>query len=279
MPYTMQEILRFKYPDAFVGFSPQIRIQDDGAGPYISSWTVPGVPKPTLLEIQAYASDPAFIENRALFYRENDPVNGYKSNREMLLMMYNDLKNGTQTLQQHIGTVNEVIYPTTGIAGSVPDVTPIVVAKRNTTLASIKELAIVYASSTQNISGINKTTLVLDTEIIDANNKFASNTYTALTGGIYEITGFVQVTNLAIISLVSAYTWQLFVTQSGSVNKSTLIDVYTHGILGAIDSAVRGTTMIKLAANDTVVLQVQKSASSGLIASNAQINIKKICDV
>ncbi len=270
---NISEILNFKYPNEIK--NGQIVLQDDGQGPYIKTWRMGSIPKPTNEEILAWQTDATVTENKALYNRVN-AADGYGKIEDQLDMIYKDLRDGTQLWQQKIGNIKDVLYPKTGIATTPPNVTPIVTTKRNSPSASYKEILIATSNATQAIAGTNKVTVSFNTEVSDPNNAFNSNIYTALTGGIYEINGMVQFTNAAIANLNLSYNWQLYVTKGTTY---TLLDSYTHGILAALPGSMRGIAMIPLVAGDTITLQVQKTVSTSLNIVAAYFAVKKISEI
>lgn len=74
---NLPEILQLKFPLA--DFRKDIILQDDGAGPYIKKWNMPGVPQPTQKELDQWAIDlePVKISQDARqSRRENYPAIG-----------------------------------------------------------------------------------------------------------------------------------------------------------------------------------------------------------
>lgn len=107
------------------------------------------------------------------------------------------------------------------------------------------QLAIAYKSADttgQALATANKMTF--DTEVVDANGRFTSSTYTALTAGYYEVGAVAQVV-------------------SGTTLTRVFMSVYKNGVetvrlsdlsitLGAsVPTAIGGSTIISLAAGDT----------------------------
>lgn len=275
MTMTPQDVAQFKYPAAWN--NGDIIFEQDGNGDvFIGHWSVPGVPKPTIAELLLLETDPVVIYNYAVYRQLNSP-SGYGTWQDQFDMIYNDLENGTQTWTNMRGTVKYVTYPTNGTSTNAPDVSRIMVEKRSTS-PSAKEEVIASASSEQAISGTSKVTITLDSEQLDPNNKFSSNTYTVLSGGIYEVSAYLEVDNIALVDLANTYPWELYVTQSGSSSSSYKLDRYDHGILAAIPSKLQGTRLLQLDANDTLVLQVQKGNSTSLSIRAAVLNIKKVSD-
>lgn len=272
MAYSVEEILMWKYPDDY-NLSNIIVDYDSFGNPYISYWAVPEVAEPTISTILGYATDPDFISHINAYYRVNKP-DGYKTPMQYLMMLYADLKDGTDTMCDHIGNVENVLYPLSGVSGIAPDVTAPVVNKRLNT-ASKSEIVSVNSSTNQSISGTNKNSLIFGNVNVDVNNKFSSDTYVCNSSGIYEINAFAKVENIDILSLAFNYEWQMYVTINSN---SILVDSYTHGILAALPASLRGTILVSLTEGDTVKLQVQKTNSTSLDVSNAYLNIKKICD-
>lgn len=282
MAYSMAEILLYKFPTEMS--NGNIIIQDDGEGPFIKYWNVSGVPQPSPATVQGWSTDPTFIANRALYLRANDPINGYKPLADQLAMIYNDLRDGTQTWQEHIGIVRNINYPTSGVPSAAPDVTPVVVTKRNipNIPSAVLSEIVIATNTTQSTSGTGNNILLFPTEVMDLSNRFSSDTYTCASSGIYELTSYTKVDNIAISSLAANYEWQLKVAvyNLGVGNPTiTMIDSYTHGILAALPASLRGTILLKLNATDTVKIMVAKNASGTLNATNSYLNIRKIASL
>lgn len=272
---TISEILAIRYPQEVKNF--QIVVQDDGQGQYIKYWNVAGVNKPTIEEVNAYVNDPIYIYNLAIYNRVNAP-DGYGPVTDQMDMIYKDLRDGTQLWQQRIGNVKDVLYPTSGIPTTAPNVTAILTQKRNSPSAAFKEVVIAKSSTTQTIPNAAKTKLVFGTKVSDPNTAFVNNTYTSLTGGLYEVTAFAQVTNYALISLVNNYRWDLIVTQAGSISSSTVIGSYNHAALAAAPGSLQGTYMVYLPAGDTISMDIMKTDATSLNVTFAYLNVKKISD-
>ena len=84
--------LQQQYPNA--SFLKDIILQDDGQGPYIKYWGV-GSPKPTEAELNA-----AVISMQ--------PQSVYPTVDEQLILIYNDMKNGTKTFVNAIDAANKI---------------------------------------------------------------------------------------------------------------------------------------------------------------------------
>lgn len=272
---SIAEILQFKYPGKLQ--NGQIVVQNDGAGDYIKTWNMGSIAKPTNDQIQALVTDPEYISNLALYNRVN-AADGYGTLSNQLDMIYKDLRDGTQLWQQFIGNIKDVKYPKNGTATTPPNVTAILTQKRNSPSSAFKEVAIVKSTGSQAIAGTAKMTVAMSSEVSDPNNAFNNNVYTAVTGGLYEVSAFCQLTNYAILGVVGNYTWSMWLTQTGSSTASTTIGSYTHGYLGAVPGSMQGTYMIYLAAGDTVSLQVSKTDATSLNVTFAYISVKKICE-
>jgi hypothetical protein len=270
-----RQIIAYQFPAEMA--STNIQFGYDGTGYYISYWNVVGTPQPTTnAEIDAWATDPIYLFNYNYAMRRTDPTNGYPEIYTLLEMLYQDLCNNTATWANKMGSVDCAYYPLNGVTTTPATVEPFALFTGDLSPASMYDIVIASGSGSQSISGTTKTTVDLTSEQTDANNCWASNTFTAPTAGVYEVSAFVQTANLAIVSLLNAYSWQLYVTQTGSSSASTLVGLYTHAILAATDSQLQGTKLISMAAGDALSLQVQKSVSTSLDVSNAYINIKKV---
>lgn len=272
---SITDILRFKYPGKLE--NNQIIVQDDGEGPYVSKWNMGSIAKPTDSQIQAYVNDADYKSNLAIYNRINAP-DGYGTVNDQIDMIYKDLRDGTQLWQQKIGNIKDVLYPKTGIPTVAPNVTAILTQKRNSPSAAFKEILIAKSATPQAIAGTAKVRVVLATKISDPNTSFTNSVYTALTGGLYEVTAFAQVTNYAIVSLLSNYRWDLAVTQTGTSTASTVLGSYNHGTLAAVAGSLQGTYMVYLAAGDTINLDISKTDATSLNVTFAYLNVKKISD-
>jgi len=86
-----------------VDFLSDVRLQDDGSGPYIKEWNIDGVAQPTNDQLNSYDTA-ADLEERQNAVR-NTRRNAYASLGDQLDMQYKDALNGTTTWKDHIASV------------------------------------------------------------------------------------------------------------------------------------------------------------------------------
>ena len=70
-------------------FNSNILLQDDGSGPYIKTWNVSGVAKPTDSQLNALASDATKLNNNAVI--RNTRKKAYGDIGEQLDEIYKDI--------------------------------------------------------------------------------------------------------------------------------------------------------------------------------------------
>jgi hypothetical protein len=86
-----------------VDFLSDVRLQDDGSGPYIKEWNISGVAKPTDEQLNSYDTA-ADLEERQNAVRAIRRA-AYKDIGEQLDMQYKDNVNGTTTWKDHVAAV------------------------------------------------------------------------------------------------------------------------------------------------------------------------------
>ena len=86
-----------------VDFLSDVRLQDDGSGPYIKEWNIDGVAKPTDEQLNSYDTA-ADLEERQNAVRATRKA-AYKDIGEQLDMQYKDNVNGTTTWKDHVAAV------------------------------------------------------------------------------------------------------------------------------------------------------------------------------
>ena len=86
-----------------IDFFSDVRLQDDGAGPYIKEWNLADIAQPTDADLAAYdqAAEKEALDNVVRAKRHG----AYASIRSQLDMLYWDKKNGTNVWEQHVDTV------------------------------------------------------------------------------------------------------------------------------------------------------------------------------
>jgi hypothetical protein len=86
-----------------VDFLSDVRLQDDGSGPYIKEWNIDGVAKPTDEQLNSYDTA-ADLDERQNAVRATRKT-AYKDIGEQLDMQYKDNINGTTTWKDHVAAV------------------------------------------------------------------------------------------------------------------------------------------------------------------------------
>lgn len=86
-----------------VNFLSDVRLQDDGSGPYIKEWNIDSVAKPTDDQIASYDTA-ADLEERQNAVRATRKA-AYGSLEDQMDMMYKDKLNGTTTWNDHVAAV------------------------------------------------------------------------------------------------------------------------------------------------------------------------------
>ena len=86
-----------------VDFLSDVKLKDDGSGPYIKEWNIEGVAKPTDEQLATYESA-ADLEERQNAVRETRKA-AYGSIEDQLDMQYKDKLNGTTTWNDHVAAV------------------------------------------------------------------------------------------------------------------------------------------------------------------------------
>ena len=86
-----------------VDFLSDVRLQDDGSGPYIKEWNIDGVAQPTNDQLNSYDTA-ADLEERQNAVRATRRA-AYKDIGEQLDMQYKDNVNGTTTWKDHVAAV------------------------------------------------------------------------------------------------------------------------------------------------------------------------------
>jgi hypothetical protein len=86
-----------------VDFLSDVRLQDDGSGPYIKEWNISGVAKPTNDQLNSYDTA-ADLDERQNAVRATRRA-AYKDIGEQLDMQYKDNVNGTTTWKDHVAAV------------------------------------------------------------------------------------------------------------------------------------------------------------------------------
>ena len=85
-----------------VNFKSEVRLQDDGEGPYIKQWNLAEA-QPSIEELNAFEDQANAAENAAqVIVNRRD---AYGSIGDQLDMQYWDLVNGTDTWKDHIAQV------------------------------------------------------------------------------------------------------------------------------------------------------------------------------
>ena len=86
-----------------VDFLSDVRLQDDGSGPYIKEWNISGVAQPTNDQLASYDTA-ADLEERQNAVRATRGA-AYKAIGDQLDMQYKDSVNGTTTWKDHVAAV------------------------------------------------------------------------------------------------------------------------------------------------------------------------------
>lgn len=276
----MIAILQIMYAEDFLNSNIQFG-DPSGTGLEIVYWNVTGVPEPSEQDILDLLNNSVYKAKYARYWRDIDPVDGLGAWQLLLEMLYEDLHNNTTNWLDRMGEVLYENYPANASPSASPSISRIAklsdIPTIPTNTASDRKLVIATSGSAQSISGTSKVTVALGTEELDAASCFASNTFTAPSAGIYEFSALLRVDNAAIVSLLDVYPWQLYLTKNNST--SYLIDEYNHAILGAVPQRIQGTRMLQLAANDTIVLQVQKTLATALNINSAYFHVKRVSDL
>jgi len=86
-----------------VDFLSDVRLQDDGSGPYIKEWNISGVAEPTAEQLATYDTA-ADLEERQNAVRATRKA-AYADIGEQLDMQYKDNVNSTTTWKDHVAAV------------------------------------------------------------------------------------------------------------------------------------------------------------------------------
>tara|TARA_R100000008_G_C3561299_1_gene156340 strand:+ start:589 stop:918 length:330 start_codon:yes stop_codon:yes gene_type:complete len=85
-------------------FASEVKLQDDGSGPYIKEWNITSEKaKPTDSQLNAFESEATKLENNSKVDKKRRKE--YLSWKEQLEMIYKDQKNGTSTYKDHCDKV------------------------------------------------------------------------------------------------------------------------------------------------------------------------------
>lgn len=85
-------------------FQTEVKLQDDGSGPYIKEWNISSEKaKPTDSQLNALSSQATTLENNAKVDEKRRKE--YLSWQDQMEMIYKDQKNGTTTYKDHCDKV------------------------------------------------------------------------------------------------------------------------------------------------------------------------------
>ena len=85
-------------------FGTEVKLQDDGSGPYIKEWNISSEKaKPTDSQLNAVSSQATVLENNAKI--DDKRKAEYLSWQDQMEMIYKDQKNGTSTYKDHCDKV------------------------------------------------------------------------------------------------------------------------------------------------------------------------------
>ncbi len=85
-------------------FTSEVKLQDDGSGPYIKEWNISSEKaKPTDAQLDAFESEATKLENNSKI--DTKRRTEYLSWQEQFEMIYKDQKNGTTTYKDHCDKV------------------------------------------------------------------------------------------------------------------------------------------------------------------------------
>lgn len=85
-------------------FGTEVKLQDDGSGPYIKEWNISSEKaKPTDSQLNAVSSQATALENNAKI--DDKRKTEYLSWQQQMEMIYKDQKNGTTTFKDHCDKV------------------------------------------------------------------------------------------------------------------------------------------------------------------------------
>ena len=85
-------------------FQTEVKLQDDGSGPYIKEWNISSEKaKPTDSQLNALSSQATTLENNAKVDEKRRKA--YLSWQDQMEMIYKDQKNGTTTYKDHCDKV------------------------------------------------------------------------------------------------------------------------------------------------------------------------------
>jgi hypothetical protein len=85
-------------------FETEVKLQDDGSGPYIKEWNISSEKaKPTDEQLNALSSQATVLENNAKVDLKRRTE--YLSWQSQMEMIYKDQKNGTTTYKDHCDKV------------------------------------------------------------------------------------------------------------------------------------------------------------------------------
>ena len=85
-------------------FQTEVKLQDDGSGPYIKEWNISSEKaKPTDSQLNALSSQATALENNAKVDEKRRKE--YLSWQDQMEMIYKDQKNGTTTFKDHCDKV------------------------------------------------------------------------------------------------------------------------------------------------------------------------------
>ena len=85
-------------------FQTEVKLQDDGSGPYIKEWNISSEKaKPTDSQLNALSSQATTLENNAKVDEKRRKE--YISWQDQMEMIYKDQKNGTTTYKDHCDKV------------------------------------------------------------------------------------------------------------------------------------------------------------------------------
>ena len=85
-------------------FQTEVKLQDDGSGPYIKEWNISSEKaKPTDSQLNALSSQATALENNAKVDEKRRKE--YLSLQDQMEMIYKDQKNGTSTYKDHCDKV------------------------------------------------------------------------------------------------------------------------------------------------------------------------------